>query len=76
MTMAGVPYTKFNDEVLYAGGGMVTLDREAIEHLKAEALKNPRQRIRLCSHASAEDRLHEMFIIHGREAYEIGRAHV
>jgi cupin fold WbuC family metalloprotein len=62
-------YRKFNDEVLYPSGKFVTLDAQGIRFLKAEAMKNPRHRIRLCTHQDTHDKVHEMFIVHGRDAY-------
>src|SRR2546421_7204901 len=56
-------------EVLYAAEGLVTLDAEAVAQLKRDARRNPRRRIRLCAHASVDDRLHEMIIVHERDCY-------
>jgi cupin fold WbuC family metalloprotein len=56
-------------EVLYAAEGLVTLDAEAVAQLKRDAKRNPRRRIRLCAHASVDDRLHEMLIVHERDCY-------
>ena len=36
----------------------------------------PRRRTRLCVHRSAEDRLHEMLIVHHREAYVRAHRHL
>ena len=56
-------------EVLYSLDRIVTVDAKAIEELKREALKNPRQRIRLCAHRGVDDRLHEMLIVHTKDTY-------
>jgi cupin fold WbuC family metalloprotein len=58
-----------NPEVLYAIGSVVRLGTSDLEELKRTALANPRHRARLCTHESPGDALHEMFIVHGREAY-------
>ncbi len=60
---------KFNDEVLYAGDIVPRLDKAGLDFLKQEALKNPRQRIRLCMHRGVDEGIHEMFIVHPRDAY-------
>ena len=67
--MGDVKYKKINDEVLYPAQGFVSVKAEDIAFLKAEALKNPRKRIRLCTHQSMDDKVHEMFIVHGKDAY-------
>jgi cupin fold WbuC family metalloprotein len=56
-------------EVLIAEGPLVQLSRSDIEIMKRKAPENERARIRLCAHASIEDRLHEMFIVHQRGTY-------
>lgn len=62
-------YKKINDEVLYFGDGAVTVSLRDLAFLKEAAQKNPRKRIRLCAHSSVDDKIHEMFIVHGKEAY-------
>ncbi|HMC65224.1 MAG TPA: WbuC family cupin fold metalloprotein [Gemmataceae bacterium] len=58
-----------NPEVLVAIGPVVTVSRPDLEKLKERATENPRQRVRLCAHQSADDRLHEMLIVLGRGTY-------
>ena len=60
---------RFNDEVLFTEDPIVTLGPEEMQVLKERARENPRQRIRLCAHRDTSDRLHEMFIVHGKDAY-------
>ena len=60
---------KFNEEVLYTNEEITNVSRQDIAALKKMAMANPRQRIRLCSHRSVEDAIHEMLIIHAKEAY-------
>ena len=60
---------KESDEVLYVDQGSVLLETMDLDELKRLALLNPRQRIRLCSHKSQNDQLHEMFIIHTKDCY-------
>jgi cupin fold WbuC family metalloprotein len=63
-------------EVLYATDGIVTVDAAAIAELKRDAGANPRRRIRLCAHAGVDDRLHEMLIVHARDAYVRPHKHI
>lgn len=62
-------YRKINDEVLYPKERLVSLKTGDLAFLKAEALKNARKRLRLCAHQSTNDKIHEMFIVHGKDAY-------
>ena len=68
--------SKENDEVLYPDVDIVNINANDLEELKSLALKNRRQRIRLCAHTSPQDRLHEMFIIHTSECYVRPHKHV
>ena len=56
-------------EVIYAGGGIVSVDAAAIAQLKQDATGNARQRIRLCTHPTVDDLLHEMLIVHEKNVY-------
>lgn len=58
-----------NAEVIYSDLEIVTAAREDMLHLQGLASENPRRRVRLCAHRSPEDSLHEMLIIHERDAY-------
>jgi cupin fold WbuC family metalloprotein len=58
-----------SSEVLYAGEPIVTVDANDIATLVREAGENVRRRVRLCTHASVDDRVHEMFIVHERACY-------
>lgn len=62
-------YTFQNPEVLHSKLSITTTDRSDIDLFKQLSSRNPRKRIRLCSHDSPDDRLHEMLIIHERSAY-------
>ena len=48
---------------------IVRISRADIQALKDQALRNPRQRIRICAHKDTLDRLHEMLIVHTRSTY-------
>ena len=56
-------------EVLVAQEQIVKINRHDIEFLKKSAWENERRRIRVCAHKGIGDKLHEMFIVHGRDTY-------
>lgn len=56
-------------EVLYPEEDIVVVAAADLKELKRLALMNPRHRVRLCAHRSANDRLHEMFIVHTQDCY-------
>lgn len=63
-------YRSVNPEVLYSDAEpVVAVEHGDIDYLKQQALHNPRQRIRLCTHSGTDDRLHEMLIVHQRATY-------
>lgn len=55
--------------MLYSEAAITTADRSDIDLFKQLSSHNSRKRIRLCTHDSPDDRLHEMLIIHERGAY-------
>jgi cupin fold WbuC family metalloprotein len=63
------PVSKINDEVYYTADGITLVGPEEISFLKARAAENPRRRARLCTHPAPDSGLHEMLIVHGRDAY-------
>lgn len=63
-------------EVLYPEDEVVLLNPGDMRDLKKLALKNPRQRIRICAHRSPADTLHEMFIVHTKECYVRPHKHI
>lgn len=64
-----IPTHKESDEVLYPVEDVVVVESSDLAQMKQLALINPRQRIRLCTHHSPSDRLHEMFIVHTSDCY-------
>ena len=66
---------KENSEVLYRDGDIV-VTKDDLEELKSLATLNTRKRIRLCTHNSPEDNLHEMFIVHMRGCYVRPHKHI
>jgi len=65
-----------NEEVLFTTQDLTTVSRRDIEHLKAQAAKTRRGRIRLCAHPSVESAVHEMLIVHPKGAYVRPHKHV
>jgi len=62
-------FVKLNDEVLYSNERILRLSGADVDFLKSAALKNPRERIRLCGHRDKSDSVHEMVIVHTRGTY-------
>lgn len=62
-------YRTLNPEVLYTRDAVTKVDRSEVGYFKDLSTANPRRRVRLCAHASPDDRLHEMLIVHERGAY-------
>ena len=58
-----------NSEVLYANGGIVTVNRKRVSLLKRVARESESHKSRLCAHRDIEERLHEMFIVLRKGAY-------
>jgi cupin fold WbuC family metalloprotein len=58
-----------NPEVYYSDDAIVTADDAIIAELKRIAAQNPRLRSRLCTHPDPSSPLHEMLIVHHRQAY-------
>lgn len=58
-----------NPEVYYSDDALVTADDATIAELKRIAAANPRLRSRLCTHPDPSSGLHEMLIVHHRQAY-------
>jgi cupin fold WbuC family metalloprotein len=65
-----------SSEVLYPKDEIVFVCITDLEELKQQAILNQRQRIRLCTHNSSDNILHEMFIIHTNECYVRPHKHI
>jgi cupin fold WbuC family metalloprotein len=63
------PLRAQNPEVFYSDDAIVTADDATVAELKRIAAQNPRLRSRLCTHPDPSSGLHEMLIVHHREAY-------
>ena len=62
-------YRFVNPEVLYSEAAIATTKKSDIDFFKQLSSQNPRKRVRLCTHTSPDNHLHEMLIIHERGAY-------
>lgn len=58
-----------HSEIFYCEGPLVQVDGEGLAFLKAVARQNPSGKARLCAHATPEDNLHEMLIVHAQHTY-------
>jgi len=58
-----------NSEVYISNQGLFSLNKEDIDELINKAKLAPRNRVRFCSHSSANELVHEMFIVHPKGAY-------
>lgn len=71
-----IPVRKESDEVLYPAEDVVLVDSADLAEFKRLAMRNPRKRIRLCTHRAPSDGLHEMFIVHTSETYVRPHKHI
>jgi cupin fold WbuC family metalloprotein len=69
-------YTSVSEEVLFTTEALSRLAGRDVELLKSMAMKNVRQRIRLCAHPDVEDTLHEMIIVLSKGTYVRPHRHV
>lgn len=60
---------KISDEVFYLQENVRVVTEPMLEFIKQQALRNPRQRCRLCLHSTPEDALHEMIIVHTKDVF-------
>ena len=67
---------KKNPEVYHSKESFFSLNKDDINKLINLAKKNPRNRVRYCSHSSSQDTLHEMFIVHPKDAYVRPHKHI
>lgn len=60
---------QISSEIIFIKDKTVKVANKDIDLLKRKAVKNLRRRIRLCAHPGIKDNLHEMIIIHTKDAY-------
>jgi cupin fold WbuC family metalloprotein len=71
-----IPCLKESEEVLYPAEEVVLVKGADVQEFKRLALLNPRKRIRLCTHRSPDETVHEMFIIHTDQTYVRPHKHI
>ena len=67
---------EINPEIFYTDNGLSVIARTEMEFLKKKCLQNPRQKIRICTHKDPQDKLHEMLIVHTKNAYVRPHKHI
>lgn len=65
-----------SEEVLYTTENFFSIDNTLISTLIEKAKENEGKRIRICTHASPEDALHEMVIVHFFDTYVRPHKHI
>ena len=60
---------KVNDEVYYATGNIIKLDKKDITSLELKSRNNKNKRIRICCYRNINDKIHEMFIVLRKGTY-------
>ena len=60
---------KKNPEVYHSKESFFSLNKDDINKLINLAKQTRRNRVRFCSHSSDQDTLHEIFIVHPKDAY-------
>jgi cupin fold WbuC family metalloprotein len=61
--------TPFNEEVRFTTQDLTAVTAEEIGELKAQAQRTHRRRLRLCTHPHPDAPVHEMLIVHPKDAY-------
>lgn len=69
-------HSKENEEVLYSKNNLTIVEKSDIKELKLFSGFNQRKRIRLCTHPNQTDLLHEMIIVHKKNAYVRPHKHI
>ena len=67
---------KESNEVLYTEEEYINISKDTIQWLKNLCAKNSSGKIRLCTHRSVSDNLHEMLIVHKKDYYVRPHKHV
>ena len=62
-------YKVINEEILYTAEPITRVNLADVGRLKELAAQTRRRRVRLCAHPEVNDGLHEMIIVHAKNAY-------
>ena len=65
-----------NEEVYYTSEKTISLNKEDMDSLIGLARNTNRKRVRLCCHSSMEEKVHEMVIVHPKNAYVRPHKHI
>lgn len=60
---------KESSEVLYSKDKLINLSKMNLTNLSSLASENKRKIIRLCTHSSKKDKVHQMFIVHPKNYF-------
>lgn len=63
------------DQALFNRASLLSVDGTRIAELKTRALTSPTRRFRLCLHATPEDAVQEMIVVHCRDNYSRPHTH-
>ena len=69
-------FKKSNEEILFTEEYITKIDNNDIFELIDRSKFTKRKKIRLCTHGSIEDTLHEMIIIHSKNTYVRPHKHI
>ncbi|MFA6189467.1 MAG: WbuC family cupin fold metalloprotein [Sulfuricurvum sp.] len=67
---------KETSEVYLSNENHIKINSDDMQNLITLAKKNTRERVRFCSHSSADEIVHEMFIVHPKDAYVRPHKHI
>lgn len=67
---------KHPEEIIFAEGNLIQLDKGQIADLIDKAKENKRRRCRICTHPTELDPVHEMFIAHEAGTYIVPHKHI
>ena len=67
---------KQSREVLYCKNNFITLNKNNLKKLLFLAKKNKKKIIRLCTHNSRKDKVHQMFIVHPKNYFVVPHMHI
>ncbi|MBN2781755.1 MAG: WbuC family cupin fold metalloprotein [Campylobacterales bacterium] len=67
---------KVSEEAYFSTQNIISIDKFDIDALIDEAKKTKRNRVRFCSHTTSDEKIHEMFIVHPKDAYVRPHKHI
>jgi len=76
MTIESVSYREEGEGIYYVEGDIVVIGSEGVNFLKEQVKLCSKKRNRICSHATSDDKLHEMLICVMRDSYIAPAKHV